>query len=250
MQSSIHGEIDMNRRGAVTLVTTFLLGACGGGGGGGDGGSSVAGTAPVSAAGQASALAAPTTRNIALWGDSLVPPVYRALAPLYGDREVFDGGVAGETSMQIAARQEADTGHRDWITVFWYGHNNINFDFATAGEEIKRDLRDSIARLTPGNNRFLVLSVVNNAVDGPRGSGEYDAVMRLNDELRQLYPSNYFDIRSFMVAQGNPNDPQQAAEIAADVPSSSLRFDEIHFTGAGADVVARRLQQEIAARGW
>jgi lysophospholipase L1-like esterase len=236
----------MNRRGAVTVVATFLLGACGGGGGG----DATSAAAPVSSGGQASALAAPTTRNIALWGDSLTPPVYRALAPLYDDREVYDGGVAGETSMQIAARQAEDTAHRDWITVFWYGQNNIHFDAAAAGEEVKRDLRDSIARLTPGNNRFLVLSLVNNAVEAPRGSSQYDILIRLNDELRQLYPSNYFDIRAFLVAQGNPADPQQAAELAADVPSSALRFDEIHFTGAGADVVARRLQQEIAARGW
>jgi lysophospholipase L1-like esterase len=236
----------MNRRGAVTLMATFLLGACGGGGGS----DASTAAAPVSAGGQASALAAPTTRNIALWGDSLMPPVFRALAPLYGDREVYDGGVAGETSMEIAARQAQDTDHRDWITVFWYGQNNIKIDAAAAGDQVKRDLRDSIARLTPGNNRFLVLSLVNNAVDAPRGTSQYEAVTRLNDDLRQLYPSNYFDMRAFLVAQGNPADPQQAAEIASDVPSSTLRFDEIHFTGAGADIVARRLQQEIAARGW
>jgi lysophospholipase L1-like esterase len=236
----------MDRRGAVTAVASFLLGACGGGGGGG---SEPAAVAPPSS-GQASALAVPTTRNIALWGDSMLPPVARALAPLYSDREVFDGAVAGETSMQVAQRQAEDTAHRDWVTVFWVGHNNIRIDASVAAAEVERDLEASIARLAPGNNRFLVLSVLNNAVDAPRGSAQYDAVLRLDAELAQRYPSNYFDMRSFMVAQGNPNDPQQAAELAADVPSSTLRFDEIHLTGAGADVVARRLQAEIAARGW
>ncbi|WP_198349303.1 SGNH/GDSL hydrolase family protein [Ramlibacter pinisoli] len=233
------------------MVASFLLGACGGGGGGG-GDTAAPTSAPAAASpapAPASALAAPTTPNIALWGDSLTPPVFRALAPLSPNRQVFDGGVPGETSMQIAARQAQDP-HADWITVFWYGHNNIRIDTAAAPEQIKQDLAASIARLTPGNNRFLVLSVVNNAVDGARGSVQYNTIIQLNQELARLYPGNFFDMRAFMVAQGDPQVPQQAAELQADVPSSRLRFDEIHLTGAGADVVARRLQQEIAARGW
>lgn len=245
----------MKRRAAAAWLASMCLGACGGGGGGGaattsstSGAEGPASTAtPAAATGPA--IPPPTTPNIALWGDSLVPPVYRALQPLSSDRVVFDGGVAGETSAQIAARQAADTRHRDWINVFWYGHNDIRVDHTTASARIKADLAASVARLTPGNNRFLILSVINNA-DTPRGSDRYNTIVQLNADLAAAYPQNFFDIRAFMVAQANPVIGQQAAELAADLPSSVLRFDEIHFTGFGADIVARRLKQVLESRGW
>jgi lysophospholipase L1-like esterase len=258
----------MDRRLATSWIASVMLAGCGGGGGGG---SSVAETPP---AGSTSALALgpasappppaptpapppppaippPTTRNVALWGDSMTPPTARALQLLFaGQREVFDGGVAGETSGQISARQAADTTHRDWITVFWYGHNDIRIDTPTAAERVKAELAASIARLTPGNNRYVVLSLANNASEARRGSGQYQAVIQLNNDLAALYPQNYLDIRAFMVSQYDPANGQQAQEFQDDVPSSSLRFDDIHLTGFGADVVARRIREYFQSKGW
>lgn len=245
----------MKRRAATAWLASMFVGACGGGGGGGEvSASSSSGAvgpapAPAPAPAPSSSLPAPTTPHIALWGDSMVPPVARALAPLYPDRQVFDGGFSGETSAQIAARQAADTAHRDWITVFWTGHNDMRVDHTTASAQIKADLAASIARLAPGNNRFIVLSVINNA-ETPRGSPRYNTILQLNNELAAIYGQNFFDIRSFMVGQSNPANPQQAADLAADIPSSALRFDEIHLTGFGADVVAKRLKQLFESRGW
>lgn len=248
----------MDRRTATGWIASLMLAGCGGGGGGGGpvvsesvgtaGNAAALGPAPVVAAPMPPP---PTTTSIAMWGDSMTPPTARAMEQLYnGQREVFDGGVGGETSGEIAARQAADTQRRDWITVFWYGHNDIRIDAATAGARTKAELAASIARLTPGNNRFVVLSLANNASDARRGSSQYAAVMQLNSELAALYPQNFLDIRSFMVAQYNPADPQQAQEFQDDVPSSSLRFDDIHLTGQGADVVARRIREYIQSKGW
>ena len=248
----------MHRRVALGWIASVSLAGCGGGGGGGGG------AVGAEAGSNASALAAaappapapavippPTTTSIAMWGDSMTPPTARAMELLYaGQREVFDGGIAGQVSADIAARQAADSGRRDWITIFWYGHNDVRIDTSTAAARVKADLAASIARLTPGNNRFVVLSLVNNASDGKRGSAQYQTVMQLNADLAALYPQNYFDIRSFMVAQSDRSNPQQAQELDDDVPSSALRFDDIHLTGPGADVVARRLREYLQSRGW
>lgn len=246
----------MHRRAALACLATTLLGACGGGGGGGAD-SSIASASSVSAGSVPATSSLPAlvsggvlAKDVAAWGDSLTPPLVRALAPLYNDRAVHDGGVAGETSAQIAARQVIDSAHRDWITVFWVGHNDIRIDSTAGPANIKAELASMVARLAPGNGAYLVLSVVNNASEARRGSAQYDAVMRLNAELLALYPLNWFDMRGFMVSQFDPGNPQQLADFQADVPSSNLRFDDIHLTGYGADIVARRLKQELDRRGW
>jgi len=244
----------MQRRQAVAWMASVFAAGCGGGGGGS---AEVTAAAPAPASGPApgatSTVAAPATApgtpHIAMWGDSLTVPVALELSHVITDRQIFNGGAGGETSMQIAARQAANNAHRDWINIFWYGHNNVLHHPATAAEEIKRDLAASISRLAPGNSRFLVLSVVNNA-ESPRGSERYRIVTQLNSELAALYPRNYLDIRSFMVAQYDPNNAQHRAEFEQDLPSSSLRFDLIHLTYYGSDLLAKWLKQQLAARGW
>lgn len=245
----------MDRRLVIGWLGTVLLGGCGGGGGG-----DVAPTpAPAPAVGAAPAApvasSVPLSSNIALWGDSLTWGYAPLLQTLEGSRTVYNGGVIGETSMQIADRQTADTGHRDWITVFWYGHNNLKdpavIDLQRDPAQVKADLARSVATLAPGNSRFLVLSVVNQAKPGEeRGGAVYDAILKLNADLAATYPNNYFDIRSWMVAQYNPADAGDVADFQADIPPRSMRFDEIHLTLDGYTRVAREIKSVLDARGW
>lgn len=44
-------------------------------------------------------------QDISAWGDSLTVPFAPELQLLYNDRTIFNGGVGGQTSIQIAARQ-------------------------------------------------------------------------------------------------------------------------------------------------
>lgn len=186
----------MNRRQAATLLGTLMLAACGGGGGGGAAPAPTPTAADTGAsASGSSALRVPTTPNIALWGDSMVPPLSRALDLVLDDRQIHDGGVAGETSMQVLQRLLGDRDHKDWITIFWFGHNNIRVDAAAAPAQVKADLAAAIASLAPGNNNFIVLALVNNAITAPAGSAEYQTVMQLNQDLAAAYPRNFFDIR-------------------------------------------------------
>jgi hypothetical protein len=186
-----------------------------------------------------------------MWGDSLTPPVALNLAipPFFPDREVYNGGIGGQTSTQIATRMLADTsGHNTWINVFWYGQNN-----ESDPAQIKADLAASVAALAPGNSRFLVLSVVNKAIpEESRGSALYATIIQLNAELAALYPQNFFDVRTFLVNQYQPYNPQDVIDFQNDVPPSSLRFpgDIAHLINDGSVLVAQQIFNFINAKGW
>jgi lysophospholipase L1-like esterase len=238
----------MDRRVVLGWLGATLLTGCGGGGGGG---------APVSTAGASAPLASNValSSNIALWGDSLTAGYGPQLQTLVGSRPVFNGGVTGETSMQIADRQVADSAHRDWVAVFWYGQNNLKdpatIDLQRDPAQVKADLARSVAALAPGNTHFLVLSVVNQDIPGERrGEPVYQAILQLNAELAAAYPNNYFDIRSWLVNQYDPSNPDDVASFQADLPARSLRWDEVHLTLDGYIAVAKKVQELIAARGW
>jgi hypothetical protein len=183
--------------------------------------------------------------NIAVWGDSLTPPVAANLQMLFPERVVYDGGVDGETSSQIAARQLADPTRKAWINVLWYGQNNPE-DPA----RIKADIAASVTTLPPGN-RFLVMSVVNEALPAQlRGGALYLGLMQLNGELANLYPQNYLDIRAFLIAHADPTSAQDRQDVQDDVVPSSLRIDTIHLNNTGSLLVATKIQEFIDGKGW
>jgi lysophospholipase L1-like esterase len=234
----------MRRRAALSwLATCGWLAACGGGGGPGvaDAPTAVGGP-PVGVEG------AELRRDVAVWGDSLTDGMAGLLAPLLGGRAVYNGGVRGETSTQIAARQGGAEGRSraDWVSIFWYGHNN-----QTESERIVDDVAASVARLAPGNGRFLVLSLVNQAT--PRealGGEDYDSILRTNRALQDRWPGHFLDIRGFLVGQADRSRWDDERDARRDVPPASLRYDEIHLNQDGSRRVAVRLRDELAARGW
>ena len=234
----------MQRRMALGALASMVLAACGGGGGGGiDDGSGA----------QASGLAG--TGGIAAWGDSHttglpdrpdVPGYAAQLRQIAGSRQVFDGGFAGLTSTQVAELQVRDDVHDDWVNVFWYGGNN-----QTDAETIKADLARSIASLAPGNQRFLVLGVVNQAAPAERrGGADYDTIVRLNADLAAQYGERFVDIREFLVGLADPGNPADVVDRQDDVPPTSLRVDGIHLNEAGSTAVARKVLELITAKGW
>lgn len=240
----------MDRRAAAAGVAVIVLGGCGGGGGsGGDpgGGGIIAVPSPTPTPTPTPAPTTPLSAHIAAWGDSLTPPFAANLQLLYPTRTVFNGGVAGQNSTEISRRQRADTSGRDsWINIFWYGQNN-----PAAPAQVKADIAASVAALAPGNDHFIVLSVVNKArPEEMRGGAVYNLIVQLNNELAAIYPANYIDIRSHLVSRFDPAQAQDVADAANDVVPSSLRFDEIHLNNDGSLIVARRVKEFIDARGW
>src|SRR5687768_655291 len=182
MPSVAEGAL-MDRRTAAAFVATLVAGGCGGGGG--QEATALADTrpspppapAPAPAVAPAS-LPSTASSDIALWGDSMVPGVARAFQYVDPARQIYDGGIPGETSIQIAARQLADSAHTNWINVFWYGHNN-----PTAAAQIKADIAASVAHLASGNTSFIVMSVVNQDPREVRGTPGYQILIDLNNEL-------------------------------------------------------------------
>ncbi|MBG9388552.1 hypothetical protein [Caenimonas aquaedulcis] len=186
------------------------------------------------------------SRNIATWGDSLTPPFSANLGLFYPDRTVFNGGVSSQSSFDVLARIQADTAKHGWISVFWFGHNN-NFD----PEQVKRDMAASVAALTPGNNRFVVLGLILKAEPKEaKGTPLYYTTLQLNKDLEAMYPNNYIDIRAFLMAHYNPSLPQDVADYNNDVIPTSLRHDEDHLNNDGSVLVAQRVRDFINAKGW
>ncbi len=245
----------MDRRKALSLLGLGVLAGCGGGGGGSAVADAAQGVttddlangspapAPVANPGTPSPVVAPLSTNIAAWGDSITDLYARSLAQVYPDRQVYNGGVVGQTSMQIAARVQADTAHRTWVSILWLGHNNWSKD------EVKADIASSIAALGP-NQAYVILSMLNWAPSGARGTQEYADTVRVNGELAAMYPDHFLDIRQYLVGLYNPNSWQDVQDHQNDLPPSSLRFDGIHLSDAGCLAVARKLQEFLAGKGW
>jgi len=228
----------MDRRAALALLGLMALGGCGGGGG-----SSGTIGGPV---GQPGPVPRPVT-DIAMWGDQLMRPVATSLQALYPQRTVFDGSVAGGTSTQIAARQQADTTGTDGVVnVFWWGHNNPDDT-----SRIVADVDASVAALAAGNTRFLVLSMLNAATpDQVRGGAAYLQIVQLNTQLANRYPQNFLDIRAFLVASFDPTIPQDLADQRNDVVPSSLRSGPLQLNLQGTALVALKVKEFLDGKGW
>jgi lysophospholipase L1-like esterase len=222
----------VDRRKALALLGIGALAGCGGGG------SAVA----ASSASPSGSAATTAGRSIACWGDSITALYAPHLQAMFPNRQVYNGGVVGQTSAQINARVQADTSHRDWIGIFWYGHNDGTKD------QVAANLAASIATLAPGTP-FIVVAMLNWSTDLP-GSANYDSVVQVDAQLARAYPDNFVDMREWLVSRYNPALAQDVADHANDETPSSLRFDTIHPNDAGCDVIAAKLRDFISAKGW
>lgn len=182
----------------------------------------------------------------AAWGDSLTAgggaqtPYTTPLAALVG-QAVYQGGVGGETSTQIATRFLADTTHNSGFVIIWAGRNNY-----TDPTTVKADIAAMIAAL--GHTRYLVLSILNGEYTNEySGQPGYVTMMQLNADLAALYPSNYLDVRSYLVSQFDPNNAQDVIDHGHDIVPSSLRIDTIHPTTAANVLIANYVYAWLVA---
>jgi lysophospholipase L1-like esterase len=228
--------ISLNRRSAAVWLASTLLSACGGGGVSDSGGSDASATA-------ASALSA----NIAVWGDSLTPGFAENLGAAFPARTVYDGGIGGQTSTEIAARVLADrSGRNRWIDIFWMGTNDID-----QPAQIKADVAASVAALAPGNDRFLVLPVFNRAIPSQdRGTPLYATIMQVNADLAATYPQHFVDVRAYLISQFDPANAQEVADVQNDLVPTAMRIDDVHLSYKGQELAAQKVRDFIIAKGW
>lgn len=193
---------------------------------------------PNPVASNANLLTINENQSIAWWGDSLTEQAVSGLATLQTltGRYVYQGGVTGQTSTQIAARMLAAPQYWNYPTIFWVGRNNINQQ-AT----IMADLAAMVAALASvGNTNFLILSVTNGENEG-NPSAAYTFITNINAAIAAAYPANYVNIRSYLVSQFNPAIPQDVIDHAADTTPYSLRRDDIHFTDFAYNLIGTYL---------
>lgn len=134
--------------------------------------------------------------------------------------------------------------------VFWYGRNNVGSGAFNA--DVKKSISDSIAAIKTIDKRFVILSVLNWPLE-TIGTGTYNTVIQLNDELKALYPNNYLDVRSLLIRIGGDGSVQDNADIANDVVPTSCRnsVSDGHLNNTkGNPIVATRVNEFLIEKGW
>lgn len=162
------------------------------------------------------------------------------LQKLLPGSQILNFGIPGQTSDEIAARFLAASSRRDDFTVIWVGRNNY-----TQTTQILANVADMVAAL-PAPKRFVVLGIT--TADFPNeyvGQSGYNLIIAVNEALRSAYQGNFIDIRSFLLTQYDPRNPQDLRDQANGIPPSSLRSDQIHLSARGYALVAQRVARYI-----
>jgi len=142
-------------------------------------------------------------------------------------------------------------GYEDLTAIIWPGRNNYG-----QSATVKADIAALVALLKPMVKRYVVLSVLNGDYASEySGQSGWTTITQLNADLAALYPNNYLDVRSKLVALGAPTGPfPDATNYARDVPPAGVRADNIHLTTTAVTGGYARLAQWVAdflnAKGW
>jgi len=139
------------------------------------------------------------------------------------------------------------------INVFWAGRND---NWATPDTTLA-NIASMVATVrAAGHSRFLVMSILNgSSANEAMGQSRYVQLRAINDALAAAYPSNFFDMRRYLIdsglaAAGITPTSQDLTDIANDIVPASLRVDPIHLTAAGYGLVGQQVAAFIAGRGW
>jgi len=179
--------------------------------------------------------------NMQTWGDSLTAGDgstygtnnYPGSLALYSGFRIANGGVSGENSTLIRARQTAASNTWYQPTLIWAGQNNY-----TSPSTVQSDIAAMVANLaTIGNtNRYAVLSIFG-LTNYVKGTANYTIVTNLNANLLATYGQRFVDVRSYLISRYNPTNAQDVIDYNNDVVPSSLRADNQHLNNDGYKAV-------------
>ena len=158
----------------------------------------------------------------------------------------FVRGAAGsEVEVDPATPFLIDTGGTDLgVNVIWVGRNN-----ATDPTQIKADIAAMVAFIKPLSKRIVILGVTNGGSE-VSGSTAHTTITGLNDELADLYPDYFLDIRALLVAAYDPEDAQDVIDHGNDVPPTSLRIDSVHFNDPAHVLIADWIEAFAISKQW
>lgn len=189
------------------------------------------------------------------WGDSLTYgtgaaglPYPSRLSALLGGTAVWNLGVAGEDSGEIATRAEAATS-RAWCSqIVWAGRN----DYPPNRFGVPANVARILAAGSTG--RYIILGVISGQGEVTGQAGHTD-IVACNVILAATYGVRYLDIRAYLISDGLADagitpTAQDLTDIAGDTVPVSLRSDSIHLSPSGYTVVAAQVHAKMQALGW
>jgi lysophospholipase L1-like esterase len=167
---------------------------------------------------------------VACWGDSLTQGnqdltgvSYPGVLPQLLGFTVYNEGIDGQTSTQIAARMLAATNMYGDTDVFWAGRDDYK-QGSYPESQVLSNIASMVNALASSPKRYLILSVPNgDGIWDLKGTQDYNRIMALNSALAAAYPNNYFDIRSYLVSQYDPTNLLDVFDHENDVWPASLR---------------------------
>lgn len=212
--------------------------------------------------------------RIVVWGDSMTQAWPKYLADLTGIRVTANG--VGAQSVQgtkedfdaWVAENQGLPGFATTAHICWCGHPNFNGPNssvpATDASTIVPTMQAMAAQVPEG--RFIPISL-NNSYETPRGSeghqgGVEDGLpathVAVNEAMGVAFPTTYADLRGYFITDGMADagltpTAQDLADIALDIPPSSLRTDfgaPGHLSEPGRRVTALRLAEFLRELGW
>jgi lysophospholipase L1-like esterase len=132
---------------------------------------------------------------------------------------------------------------RAWVNILWMGRNDVYSD----PDRIVGDVRACVAFLQTG--AYVVLPIFNGDGEG-RGTAIHDTITSVNAQLAAEFGDHYLDLRRIFLAHADPANAQDQADVAQDVPPSSLRGNWLHPNDAGYLLAASEIARFLAERGW
>lgn len=186
---------------------------------------------------------------LSCWGDSLTSGTGGSPYPLQmyplgaANRAIYNGGVGGEDSTQVLTRFVASTRRADQVTAIWVGNHGTDYTNPTL---CLSNINAMIAHLT--TSKFVILTALNDNTQ-TIGTTGYNQIIALNALITSAFPDNSFDIRAYLLTQGNGGAPDNA-DIANGVVPTSLRSDSLHLNTSGYAKVAAQVQAFITGKGW
>lgn len=130
---------------------------------------------------------------------------------------------------------------RDSVLVIWAGRNN------NANASVLPYIAAMVAQLS--HSRFIVLSVCTRTTEVSGTSG-YTYVNGLNAQLKSIYPNNYVDVLTPLIAAYNPALPDDVTAHAGNTIPPSLSTDGTHLTAPAQTIVAQTVADSISLRGF
>lgn len=136
-------------------------------------------------------------------------------------------------------------GFHDRNLIYWSGRNNM---VNTSVIE-----RDDAAVMNIFTGKKLILGITN-ATSERRGSAGYNTITEINRRRAQLYGSQFWDIRRYLIdeliyAMGIVPTEEDLYNMAEDSPPPSIMSDAIHFTSAASTVLGREMYRQLMYRG-